>query len=97
MGQASGSLAAGEHDQHAVTPPLSLRARPPQFANLDQDKQESIYREARAALEPWANKTVFVRNYTTRAAELVPDGLDFVYVDARHDFCGVSLPKVLHL
>jgi predicted O-methyltransferase YrrM len=27
--------------------------------------------------------------YTSEAAKLIPDGsLDFVYVDARHDYCG---------
>jgi hypothetical protein len=46
------------------------------------------------------SKTIVVRNFTSVAAKLIFETLDFVYVDARHDYCGawedISLywPKV---
>lgn len=53
-------------------------------ANVEQSEQEKRYQEARKRLEPWQDKTVFMRNFSTVAAERIPDdSLDFVYVDAR--------------
>lgn len=40
-------------------------------------------------MQPFAAKAVFLRNFTSAAAPLIPDPVDFVYVDARHDYCGV--------
>ncbi|PRW61289.1 Capsular polysaccharide synthesis [Chlorella sorokiniana] len=61
------------------------------IANVDQAEQENRYQETRKRLEPWKDKMVFLRNYTTKAAESIPDNsLDFIYVDARHDYCGVK-------
>ncbi len=35
-------------------------------------------------------QTKYLRMYTTQAADKIPDlSLDFVYIDARHDYCGV--------
>ncbi|KAK9812670.1 hypothetical protein WJX72_001592 [[Myrmecia] bisecta] len=60
-------------------------------SNVDQHAQDDIYEEARANLAPWAEKTTFFRMYTTDAAKHIPDGsVDFIYVDARHDYCGVT-------
>ena len=61
-------------------------------ANQPQDAQDAIFRTAQAKLQPWTNKnvTTFYRMKSTQAAEKIPDqSLDFVYVDARHDYCGV--------
>ncbi|PNH09787.1 hypothetical protein TSOC_003561, partial [Tetrabaena socialis] len=33
---------------------------------------------------------IFLRNYTSEAVGLIPGLVDFVYVDARHDYCGVT-------
>ncbi len=30
-----------------------------------------------------------LRNFTTEAAPLITEQLDFVFIDARHDYCGV--------
>lgn len=35
-------------------------------------------------------KIYFFPMLTTDAAEFVPSQIDFIYVDARHDYCGVS-------
>ena len=47
--------------------------------------QEQIYKTARESVQEWPDKVVFLRNFTTVAAESIPDGsLDFAYLDARH-------------
>ena len=59
-------------------------------ANVDDQSQLHLLDSAKKLLSPWAQKTIFLRNYTNDAASLIPDNsLDFVYVDARHDYCGV--------
>ena len=35
-------------------------------------------------------KLVWLRNYTSVAVKEIKEPLDFVYVDARHDYCGVT-------
>ncbi len=47
--------------------------------------------EAQANLAAFSKKTVFKRMMTVNAAAEVEDeSLDFIYVDARHDECGVA-------
>ena len=59
-------------------------------ANIPQDQQDEVFNIAKATLEPWKSKTIFLRNYTTDAVAYVANAsLDFIYVDARHDYCGV--------
>ena len=59
-------------------------------ANIPQDQQDKVFNMAKAELEPWKSKTIFLRNYTTDAIAYVANAsLDFIYVDARHDYCGV--------
>lgn len=46
--------------------------------------------EAKKRLKPWENITNFMRMFTSQAAPLIEDqSLDFIYLDARHDYCGV--------
>ncbi|KAG2491640.1 hypothetical protein HYH03_010011 [Edaphochlamys debaryana] len=59
------------------------------LANVPQHVQDSLYIETQKTLEAFKAKTVFLRNYTSEAVKYIPDNLDFVYVDARHDYCGV--------
>jgi predicted O-methyltransferase YrrM len=57
---------------------------------VDDNKQESLFQATKQRLAQHADITEFMRMYTTEAAKLVPDdSLDFIYVDARHDYCGV--------
>ncbi|PNW76691.1 hypothetical protein CHLRE_11g467900v5 [Chlamydomonas reinhardtii] len=58
------------------------------FANVADNEQERIFQEATNNARPFANKVVFVRNYTNEAAKIITETVDFVYVDARHDYCG---------
>jgi hypothetical protein len=54
-------------------------------------RHQSIYEEAQTNLKPFEAITVFMRTLSTVAAKDIPDGsLDFVYIDARHDYCGAA-------
>ena len=52
--------------------------------------QEARFEETKSNLRQYSHITEFLRMYTSEAAKLVPDNsLDYIYVDARHDYCGV--------
>jgi predicted O-methyltransferase YrrM len=58
-------------------------------ANVEIDLQEKMFEETKETLQPWAHKTTFLRMLTSEAVNYIDDNmLDFVHVDARHDFCG---------
>jgi hypothetical protein len=60
-------------------------------ANFDQTKQDALFQGAQDLLQPWRSITTFHRMLSTQAAQQIPDqSLDFVYVDARHDYCGAT-------
>uniref|UniRef100_A0A7S1P4D4 Methyltransferase domain-containing protein n=1 Tax=Vitrella brassicaformis TaxID=1169539 RepID=A0A7S1P4D4_9ALVE len=60
-------------------------------ANVATDAQEAYMNEAKDKLRHWQDKTVWMRMLTSDAAREIPDNsVDFVYIDARHDYCGVS-------
>jgi len=62
------------------------------FANADQETQDLIYADAMNNVKPWEEKIKVCRNYTTECVKTHDDGyFDFIYVDARHDFKGVSV------
>ena len=62
------------------------------IANVDDAQHLANMFDARRRLSPFAARTsfLFLPMLTAEAAELVPPGLDLVYVDARHDYCGVA-------
>eukprot|EP00798_Chlamydomonas_sp_ICE-L_P000371 gene371-1759_t len=57
-------------------------------ANVDNRAQEEIMQRAQANLKQYKHTTVFIKDFTSKAAAQIPDLVDFVYVDARHDYCG---------
>ena len=60
-------------------------------ANVDNSTQSRIYDEARERLKPFSNRWRLLRQDSVSAAAQVPDGsLDFVYLDARHDYRSVQ-------
>jgi Methyltransferase domain len=60
-------------------------------ANFVDDQQNKIYEAAQNTLKRFKDKTIFLRMSSVEAAPRIPDqSLDFVYIDARHDFCGVT-------
>lgn len=61
------------------------------IVNVDDPSQEQFFQEAKKRLEPFKSKLVYLRDFTSSAVHSIPDSsLDFVYVDARHDYCGTS-------
>jgi hypothetical protein len=60
-------------------------------ANFHQSKQDELFQATQNLLQPWREIVTFHRMLSTQAAQQIPDqSLDFVYVDARHDYCGVT-------
>ena len=57
--------------------------------HVSQEKLDGFYAEARKRLEPYGCR--FVREYSVAAARQFADrSLDFVYIDANHDFLHVT-------
>ncbi|PNW79477.1 hypothetical protein CHLRE_09g416700v5 [Chlamydomonas reinhardtii] len=59
------------------------------FANVDNAKQDQLFKEAQGNLAAYTGKTVFLRNFTSDAVKRINEMVDYIYVDARHDYCGV--------
>jgi hypothetical protein len=63
------------------------------IANRDQSVQDRDYLKVRDMLitKFGKEKIAMVRNYSTSVVGLFKKGsIDFIYVDARHDYCGVT-------
>jgi len=59
--------------------------------NVSQDRQEDLYEETVAHLAEYGDRSAVWRMTSLHASELVADeSLDFVYLDARHDFDSVT-------
>ena len=60
-------------------------------ANVDQETQDRYFQETKATLKAYGNVTEYYRMSSTEAAkQMERDSLDFAYIDARHDYCGVT-------
>lgn len=60
-------------------------------ANVNNQQQEIIYNTCKLFLNKYdQNKLVYIRNFTTLAVPFITEPLDFIYIDARHDYCGVT-------
>lgn len=66
------------------------------IANVAQEEHNAFLTEAKQVLSNYAEKTVFIRKFTKDAVQDVPNDVDFVYVDARHDYCGVEEDILLY-
>lgn len=59
-------------------------------ANVEDTHQIKNFKDTKEKLKAWQNKTEFMKMYSTEAAKMIPNNtLDWVYIDARHDYCGV--------
>jgi len=59
-------------------------------ANVNQKTQDRYFAETKATLKAYSNITEYYQMYSTEAAQKIPlMSLDFAYIDARHDYCGV--------
>jgi hypothetical protein len=60
------------------------------WANVDNNEQEKKYQETRNRLNKYGNKIQLIREFSTDAsAKFKNNSIDFIYIDARHDYCGV--------
>eukprot|EP01041_Mallomonas_annulata_P001151 gene1151-2224_t len=67
-------------------------------ANKDLDVQEQYLAQTKHRLKPFATRSspnpveiVILRNFSSDAHHFIPDNsVDFIYIDARHDFCAVK-------
>lgn len=60
-------------------------------ANVDQARHDEYYARALDATAAWKEKRLVKKMSTVEAVEHIPDeSIDFLYVDARHDFCSVQ-------
>ncbi|MFN8666488.1 MAG: class I SAM-dependent methyltransferase [Gemmatimonadaceae bacterium] len=60
------------------------------IANVQQTVHDSFYEVTRKRLEPFAERSSIWRMTSIEAAPRIPDySLDFVYIDARHDYPSV--------
>jgi hypothetical protein len=61
-------------------------------ANVDSEKQNQLYNKTLTKLESkfGRDRITIIRNYSTEAvASFWARSIDFIYLDARHDYCGV--------
>lgn len=65
--------------------------------NVDNSVHEALYQETMTRLKPYVDagtrnlKLFPIRNFTSSAVLQVEDeSFDFIYVDARHDYCGAK-------
>lgn len=64
--------------------------------HVNQDKLDRFYAETQARLAPYAGRCTIVRAFSRDAAAQIPDrSLDFVYIDAAHDFANVAADVAL--
>lgn len=58
-------------------------------ANVNNAVHNEFYQETKRRMAPFGNVPQFLRMYTSDAVkEIADNSLDFLYVDARHDYCG---------
>jgi hypothetical protein len=71
-----------------------LSADPEEYvdrSNVSQEEFDRLYHETRDRLAPYGSRSTIWRTTSVEAARKVPDrSLDFVYIDARHDYESVK-------
>ena len=58
--------------------------------NQYKEYSEKLKKEAIDKLKPFEDKIEWIFDYSEFAAKLIPDDLDFVYIDGNHDYEGVK-------
>jgi len=60
-------------------------------ANVDNNTHDKFYEETKETLKSHGGKAEYHRMLSTEAAKKFDkESIDFIYVDARHDYCGVT-------
>lgn len=70
---------------YLVDPYLAYKDyKEPNWINKKQSDYDSYLKEAKENLEPYGSKIEFIRKKSSEA--IIPDNLDFVYIDGNHDY-----------
>jgi len=92
-GEFSELILGAWHGRHliSVDPWLTDAAdRYEDIANVSQDRHDQLYEETRARLSRFGTRSSIWRLTSLEATQRIPDySLDFVYIDARHDYASV--------
>ena len=60
------------------------------IANVNKETHDQFMKDTERRMKPYGDKVEFYRMYSTEAAKkMKKESIDFVYIDARHDYCGV--------
>lgn len=60
------------------------------IANVADATHNQFYEQTKAALQQYSTITEFFKMYSSEAAKKIDkNSVDYVYLDARHDYCGV--------
>ena len=51
-----------------------------------QDEFENTYQTAKNRLKPFGDKVEFIRKFSDKAVNDVPDTVDFIYIDGNHEY-----------
>eukprot|EP01006_Ploeotia_vitrea_P024939 TRINITY_DN57743_c0_g1_i1.p1 TRINITY_DN57743_c0_g1~~TRINITY_DN57743_c0_g1_i1.p1 ORF type:complete len:265 (+),score=16.25 TRINITY_DN57743_c0_g1_i1:149-943(+) len=63
----------------------------------NQKEFNALFEETKKRLAPWKDKVKYVRSFSNLAAsQFANDSLDYIYVDARHDYKGVAEDLALY-
>lgn len=58
-------------------------------SNCNQEKHNEYFETTKLNVENWKHKVEFLRGRSTEMCHKIEDNtLDWVYIDARHDYCG---------
>ena len=59
-------------------------------ANVEDNQQENKYQNTKNRLSKFGDRIKLIRKFSTDAHSLFADeSIDFIYLDGRHDYCGV--------
>lgn len=58
-------------------------------ANVSDEEFDKLFLLTKTNINPWINKVEFLKGYSNEMHNYIPDNsLDWIYIDARHDYLG---------
>lgn len=59
-------------------------------ANVNDQQHNTKYQNTKTRLSKYGDRIKLIRKFSTEASSLFEDeSIDFIYIDGRHDYCGV--------
>jgi hypothetical protein len=55
------------------------------YKDMELNNPDTIYNEAILRLSDYSNKITFIKHTSSQSKDLIPDNLDFVYIDGNHE------------